>query len=144
MRCVVVGGGIAGVCCAEELCRLRPEFDVSLVSEDRTLKVHTLHSVRSAQSSEATHADGHLLCILHPIFSWWVHLLLGMQCRNFTAVRCSVSAQGVTNVVQLSRNVEEFAGVHGVSSILFTKRACLGTSLHVKEKLSTCALMHTL
>ena len=42
MRCVVVGGGIAGVCCAEELCRLRPKFDVSLVSEDRTLKVHTL------------------------------------------------------------------------------------------------------
>ena len=41
MRCVVVGGGIAGVCCAEELCRLRPEFDVVLVSEDRTLKVHS-------------------------------------------------------------------------------------------------------
>ena len=48
MRCVVVGGGIAGVCCAEELCRLRPEFDVSLVSEDRTLKVYTLHSVINA------------------------------------------------------------------------------------------------
>ena len=39
LRCVVVGGGIAGVCCAEELCRLRPEYDVTLVAEDHTLKV---------------------------------------------------------------------------------------------------------
>lgn len=39
MRYVVVGGGVAGVCCAEELCRLCPEASVTLVSADRVLKV---------------------------------------------------------------------------------------------------------
>lgn len=38
MRFVVVGGGVAGVCCAEELCRLRPEDEVTLVSASRVLK----------------------------------------------------------------------------------------------------------
>lgn len=38
MRLVVVGGGVAGVCCAEELCRLRPGDEVALVSADRVLK----------------------------------------------------------------------------------------------------------
>lgn len=39
MRHVIVGGGVAGVCCAEELCRLCPEDQVTLVSADRVLKV---------------------------------------------------------------------------------------------------------
>ena len=39
MRRVVVGGGVAGVCCAEELCRLCPQDSVVLVSADRVLKV---------------------------------------------------------------------------------------------------------
>ncbi|KAK9845833.1 hypothetical protein WJX81_003814 [Elliptochloris bilobata] len=51
MRCVVVGGGIAGVCCAEELCRLRPDYSVTLVSEDRTLKGVT-NVVQLSQSVE--------------------------------------------------------------------------------------------
>ncbi|PRW57580.1 pyridine nucleotide-disulfide oxidoreductase domain-containing 1 [Chlorella sorokiniana] len=38
MRFVVVGGGVAGVCCAEELCRLRPQDEVTLVSASRVLK----------------------------------------------------------------------------------------------------------
>ncbi|KAL4421166.1 hypothetical protein ABPG77_003349 [Micractinium sp. CCAP 211/92] len=38
MRHVVVGGGVAGVCCAEELCRLCPQDSVALVSADRVLK----------------------------------------------------------------------------------------------------------
>lgn len=36
---VVVGGGVAGVCCAEELCRLCPNDSVTLVSADTVLKV---------------------------------------------------------------------------------------------------------
>ena len=39
MHFVVIGGGIAGVCCAEELCRLAPSDHIILVSADRTLKV---------------------------------------------------------------------------------------------------------
>jgi glycine/D-amino acid oxidase-like deaminating enzyme len=39
MRHVVVGGGVAGVCCAEELSRLCPRDSIVLVSADRVLKV---------------------------------------------------------------------------------------------------------
>lgn len=39
MELVVVGGGIAGVCCAEELCRLGAGHQVTLVSASSTLKV---------------------------------------------------------------------------------------------------------
>jgi hypothetical protein len=34
-----VGGGVAGVCCAEQLCRLRPDAHVVLVSASDVLKV---------------------------------------------------------------------------------------------------------
>ena len=36
---VVVGGGIAGVCCAEELCRICPNCSVTLISASFQLKV---------------------------------------------------------------------------------------------------------
>lgn len=39
MRYVVLGGGIAGVCCAEEICKLCPKDGIVLVSSDNTLKV---------------------------------------------------------------------------------------------------------
>ena len=39
MKYVVVGGGIAGVCCAEELCRLAPDDRITLLSSDTVLKV---------------------------------------------------------------------------------------------------------
>jgi glycine/D-amino acid oxidase-like deaminating enzyme len=39
MRYVVLGGGIAGVCCAEELCKLCYDDEVVLVSSHKTLKV---------------------------------------------------------------------------------------------------------
>ncbi|KAL0022517.1 hypothetical protein WJX79_005810 [Trebouxia sp. C0005] len=38
MRYVVLGGGIAGVCCAEELCKLCQDDEVVLVSSYKTLK----------------------------------------------------------------------------------------------------------
>ena len=38
---VVIGGGVAGVCCAEELCRVCPNDLVTLVAVDRSLKVGT-------------------------------------------------------------------------------------------------------
>ena len=39
MKYVVVGGGVAGVCCAEELCRANPLESVTIVSYSTTLKV---------------------------------------------------------------------------------------------------------
>jgi hypothetical protein len=39
VRHVVIGGGIAGVCCVEELCRLRPADAVTLISSSTVLKV---------------------------------------------------------------------------------------------------------
>ena len=38
---VVVGAGVAGVCCAEELARLRPSDRVTLVAADDALKAVT-------------------------------------------------------------------------------------------------------
>lgn len=35
---VVVGGGVAGVCCAEEICRLQPEAAVIIVTLSDVLK----------------------------------------------------------------------------------------------------------
>lgn len=39
MKYLIVGGGVAGACCAEELCRLCPDDQIILISADRTLKV---------------------------------------------------------------------------------------------------------
>ncbi|KAK9800326.1 hypothetical protein WJX73_002466 [Symbiochloris irregularis] len=37
-RCVVIGGGVAGVCCAEEILRLRPTAHVTIVTPEGVLK----------------------------------------------------------------------------------------------------------
>lgn len=42
LRFVIVGGGIAGLTCAEELCRLRKKDVVTLVTVDAVLKVGEL------------------------------------------------------------------------------------------------------
>jgi len=44
---VVIGGGIAGVCCAEELCRTCPNDSVTLVAGTRILKVSAITGVSS-------------------------------------------------------------------------------------------------
>ena len=41
MRYLVLGGGIAGVCCVEELCKLCPQDSVDLLSTGNALKVIT-------------------------------------------------------------------------------------------------------
>eukprot|EP01024_Parvocaulis_polyphysoides_P057179 TRINITY_DN6072_c2_g1_i2.p1 TRINITY_DN6072_c2_g1~~TRINITY_DN6072_c2_g1_i2.p1 ORF type:complete len:495 (-),score=102.85 TRINITY_DN6072_c2_g1_i2:217-1701(-) len=38
MKFVVIGGGIGGVCCVEELCRIQPEDSVTLISASTILK----------------------------------------------------------------------------------------------------------
>ena len=46
MKYAIVGGGVAGVCCAEELCRLCPDDQIILISADRTLKVEVGRGMR--------------------------------------------------------------------------------------------------
>ena len=38
----MVGGGVAGVCCAEEVCRIQPDAFVTLITPDQALKVRLL------------------------------------------------------------------------------------------------------
>ena len=45
MRHVVIGGGIAGVCCAEELASVAPHDEVVLVSASAVLKVSATWAV---------------------------------------------------------------------------------------------------
>ena len=80
MRYVVLGGGIAGVCCAEELCKLCHNDEVVLVSSYKTLKV----------SGEALSALG----------CYWL-LLTG---SHFSGAL----VQGVGNVVRYTDNLENF------------------------------------
>ncbi len=106
LRCVVVGGGIAGVCCAEELCRLRPEYDVMLVAEDHTLKVSRAASQLQSRGGCLSKCLGcqeraHCQALL----------LTRLSDAQQRLPDCSSAApQGVANVVRLTRNVEEFDG----------------------------------
>lgn len=86
MRYVVLGGGIAGVCCAEELCRLCSEHDVALVSGDRTLKV-------------SFYFKG----------SWSRRLYLSITCsRQVSSDLDCAHLQGVGNVVRYTDSLESF------------------------------------
>ena len=42
---VVVGAGVAGVCCAEEVCRLQRDASVTLITPDGALKASTTNTV---------------------------------------------------------------------------------------------------
>lgn len=84
MRHVVIGGGIAGVCCVEELCRLRPNDSITLVSSSTVLKVsqsdtlawHFSHSRLPCAHDQVTLQPGIVLhcCTpsLHPL-QYWPH-----------------------------------------------------------------------
>ena len=56
-RFVVVGGGVAGVCCAEELCRTCPDVSITLVSASKVLKA----SVGGRAPPPQLGSDGHVL-----------------------------------------------------------------------------------
>jgi NADH dehydrogenase FAD-containing subunit len=46
---VVLGGGVAGVCCAQELCRICPDAHVTLISADAVIKVRLQIKVTSSK-----------------------------------------------------------------------------------------------
>ena len=55
MRYVVMGGGVAGVCCAEELCKLCHDDEVVLVSSYKTLKVNGMICALGRCSRQSFH-----------------------------------------------------------------------------------------
>eukprot|EP00775_Hariotina_reticulata_P012611 gene12611-12741_t len=66
MRHVVIGGGIAGVCCVEELCRLRPDDHVTLISSSSVLKgVDSVIRITKA-IEEVSVAEKELGSLQHP------------------------------------------------------------------------------
>ena len=83
MRYVVIGGGIAGVCCTEELCRLsKSSYRVTLIAAGRVLKV----------------GSGSVMGMNVRIASW--PALLDLVLR----------VQGISNVVRITQNIESFEG----------------------------------
>lgn len=103
MRFVVVGGGVAGLCCAEELCRLRPGDAVTLVSASRVLKA------RRAS----------FFCCARPWLLAVPYLLprppparppaMPRSLHVHPTPRRALRPQGVSVVARLSRNLEELA-----------------------------------
>lgn len=106
MRLVVVGGGVAGVCCAEELCRLLPHEEVVLVAADRVLKVLKLWRFA--------------VVVLLPLLRCWLRHSVG--CTEWGRMPCAIpypatpssishsTLQGVSTVAHITKNVEELRG----------------------------------
>lgn len=82
MKHVVIGGGIAGVCCVEELCRLQPSHEVTLISSSTVLKVIVAQR-RNTQTAAAAKLS-------------WPYL----------------PAQGVDTVIKITKTIEEVLGLY--------------------------------
>lgn len=93
MKYVVVGGGISGVCCVEELAQHCPDAQITLVSASDTLKV-MFNSMRVLMKS----LKYHTACACR--FS----MAAFHSRRSFPQL---LHSQGVRNVVQLTKNIEE-------------------------------------
>jgi glycine/D-amino acid oxidase-like deaminating enzyme len=91
---VVVGGGVAGVCCAEELCRLLSpdEATVVLVAATDVVKVTPARHTRAQPPSVASR----------------VH-----RKPSERATALAMPTQGVENVVRVTDHIEQFDGASG-------------------------------
>ncbi|WIA12757.1 hypothetical protein OEZ85_006392 [Tetradesmus obliquus] len=92
MRHVVIGGGIAGVCCVEELCRLAPSDDVVLISSSAVLKGVDAVIKITKTIEEVLVAEKDLTSLQH---------------ANLTVIQASVTSVDVgAKVVHLSSGAE--------------------------------------
>jgi hypothetical protein len=100
---VVVGAGVAGTCCAEELCRLRPDDRVTLLTAADVVKVRALvFSSRSISFLPLRKTGKHTLSLTSippppppPLIS---------------PLSPSRRRQSVHNVERITRNIEVFDG----------------------------------
>jgi hypothetical protein len=115
MMHVVIGGGIAGVCCVEELCRLRPDDSVTLISSSTVLKVcssttKSPHSVYLLQFRLHSCQPG-TCCALKQNSQAASHASCLMLLTN--SLKCSVCVQGIDSVIRITKTIEEVSSAHG-------------------------------
>ena len=69
MRYLVLGGGIAAVQCVEELARIRPEDDITLLSSTRVIKANSFR-LKSI-----------ICCLLFEKAVFWLQVLFNLAFR---------------------------------------------------------------
>lgn len=91
MKYVVIGGGIAGVCCAEELCRLAPDDQITLLSSDTVLKVQGLlaHVTSAVHHVSISRFGQPLACQQHVRLSTRAATFLLGSCSSLSRGCCS-------------------------------------------------------
>lgn len=92
MKYVVIGGGIAGVCCAEELCRLAPDDQITLLSSDTVLKVRELllaHVTSAVHHVSISRSGQPLACQQHVRLSTRAATFLLGSCSSLSRGCCS-------------------------------------------------------
>jgi hypothetical protein len=99
VRHVVLGGGVAGVCCVEELCRLCPNDTVTLVSVSSTLKVRCAQPASVAIPAWRTlykkkNCPDHCMPMLFIFFAPFLTSHLPIN-------------QGVSTIAKLTKTIEE-------------------------------------
>lgn len=109
---VVVGAGVAGTCCAEELCRLRPHDQVTLITAADVVKVASL-SLHAKKDKQNFTSHTHTPSCSHPS-------LLPPPPHPFSPFLTSppphlhsrrlLRRQSVDNVERITRNIEVFDG----------------------------------
>jgi hypothetical protein len=117
MRHVIIGGGIAGVCCVEELCRIAPEDTVVLISASTVLKVRSARpaanprpSSRACTLRTCIAADGSCSCQCM-CSSLPRTLAVVVQCwSDGCNSDFSHNTQGVDAVIKITKTIEEVLG----------------------------------
>lgn len=126
MKHVVIGGGIAGVCCVDELCRLRPDDSVTLISSSTVLKVHSStitaqHSVSLVQ--HRLHSCQPVTCCALKLHS---QAASHASCLMLLTIPLplTVCAQGIDSVIRITKTIEEVSSACGTQLPLILNLRC--------------------
>ena len=108
----MVGGGIAGVCCAEELCRLAPDDQITLLSSDTVLKVRELLLAKLTSAVyhvSSSHSIGSRWQVRLPLRAATFLLGSGLSLsrRCYSPERILNALQGIGKVLRLTDHLEE-------------------------------------
>lgn len=121
---VVVGAGVAGTCCAEELCRLRPHDQVTLITAADVVKVLSLFLHAKDVKQNLRHTHTRLLAHTRRPFPPSPHPLSpfltsphSTSPHPFLLSRPHLRRQSVHNVERITRNIEVFDGTSDNPSV---------------------------